>query len=43
MNLWKEISAGEDVPNVINVIIECPKGTKNKYEIDKATGLIKLD
>lgn len=43
MNLWHEISAGDDVPNIINVIIECPKGTKNKYEIDKETGLIKLD
>jgi inorganic pyrophosphatase len=27
----------------INVIIEIPKGSKNKYEIDKATGLIALD
>lgn len=43
MNLWHEISAGKDVPNVVNVIIECPKGSKNKYEIDKETGLIKLD
>lgn len=43
MNLWHEISAGENVPELINVIIECPKGSKNKYEIDKKTGLIKLD
>lgn len=43
MNLWHEIPSGEDAPDVINVIIECPKGTKNKYEIDKETGLIKLD
>ncbi|MGK2849085.1 MAG: inorganic diphosphatase [Minisyncoccota bacterium] len=43
MNLWHEISAGKDVPHSINVIIECPKGSKNKYEIDKETGLIKLD
>lgn len=43
MNLWHEISAGKDIPNVVNVIIECPKGSKNKYEIDKETGLIKLD
>lgn len=43
MNLWHEISSGEDAPDIINVIIECPKGTKNKYEIDKETGLIKLD
>lgn len=43
MNLWHEISAGDNTPDVINVIIECPKGSKNKYEIDKETGLIKLD
>lgn len=43
MNLWQDISAGEHVPEIVNVIIECPKGSKNKYEIDKATGLIKLD
>ncbi len=43
MNLWHEISAGKDVPNTVNVIIEVPKGSKNKYEIDKETGLIKLD
>ncbi|HMN19351.1 MAG TPA: inorganic diphosphatase [Candidatus Moranbacteria bacterium] len=43
MNLWHEISAGENVPEKINVIIECPKGSKNKYEIDKETGLICLD
>lgn len=43
MNLWHEISAGKDVPNIINVIVECPKGSKNKYEIDKENGLIKLD
>ncbi len=43
MNLWHEISAGEDIPNVINMIVEIPNGSKNKYEIDKETGMIKLD
>lgn len=43
MNLWHEISAGDDAPDIINVIIECPKGSKNKYEIDKENGLIRLD
>ncbi|MCR4276107.1 MAG: inorganic diphosphatase, partial [Candidatus Parcubacteria bacterium] len=27
----------------MNVVIEIPKGSHNKYEIDKATGIIKLD
>ena len=43
MNLWHEISAGDKTPELINVIVEIPKGSKNKYEIDKETGLIKLD
>ena len=43
MNLWHDISCGKNVPNIINVIVEIPKGSKNKYEIDKETGLIKLD
>lgn len=43
MNLWRDVSCGENVPNSINVIIEIPKGSKNKYEIDKESGLIKLD
>jgi inorganic pyrophosphatase len=43
MNLWREISCGEDVPSMINVIVEIPKGSKNKYEIDKESGLIRLD
>lgn len=43
MNLWHDLSLGDKSPNEFNVIIECPKGSKNKYEIDKETGLIKLD
>ncbi len=41
MNLWHEIEPG--TKDSINVIIEINKGSKNKYEIDKKTGLIALD
>ena len=41
MNLWHDIDAGTD--DEINVIVEIPRGSKNKYEIDKKTGLIALD
>ncbi|MBY0539515.1 inorganic diphosphatase [Patescibacteria group bacterium] len=41
MNLWHDIEPGE--ADAMNVIIETPKGSHNKYEIDKKTGLIKLD
>ncbi len=43
MNLWHDIPLGDNAPEEINVIIEVPKGSNNKYEIDKTTGLIKLD
>lgn len=43
MNLWHDVPLGDDAPNEFNVIIEIPKGSNNKYEIDKETGLIKLD
>lgn len=41
MNLLHDIAPG--TPESINVIIEINKGAKNKYEIDKATGIIALD
>ncbi|MBY0110878.1 inorganic diphosphatase [Patescibacteria group bacterium] len=41
MNLWHDVDAG--TKDAINVIIEVPKGSANKYEIDKKTGMIKLD
>ena len=43
MNLLHDISAGKNVPESINVIIEIPKGSKNKYELDKETGLMSRD
>ena len=41
MNLLHDIAPG--TKDSINVIIEIPKGSKNKYEVDKKTGLISLD
>ncbi len=41
MNLIKEIPAG--TAEEMNVIVEINKGSKNKYEIDKKSGLIALD
>ncbi|MCE9585397.1 inorganic diphosphatase [Candidatus Nomurabacteria bacterium] len=43
MNLWHDITIGKNSPEEFNCIIEIPKGSHNKYEIDKETGLIKLD
>ena len=43
VNMWHDISYGDKAPNEINVIIEIPAGSKDKYELDKETGLIMLD
>jgi inorganic pyrophosphatase len=42
-NPWHDVSPGKDVPKTVNGIIEIPKGSKGKYELDKATGLLRLD
>ncbi len=41
MNLLHDIDSG--TKEAMNVIVEIPKDSHNKYEIDKATGVIKLD
>ncbi len=40
---WHEVSIGDNPPEYVNGIIEIPKGSRAKYEIDKDSGLIKLD
>ena len=40
---WHQVSPGDNIPEVVNAIIEIPKGSKAKYEIDKDSGLLKLD
>ena len=40
---WHSVSIGESSPEVVNGIIEIPKNTRAKYEIDKDSGLLKLD
>ena len=37
------IAPGKDVPNYINVVIEIPKGSKVKYEVDKESGAVFVD
>lgn len=40
---WHETSIGKNPPEFVNAIIEIPKGSRAKYEVDKESGLIKLD
>ncbi len=42
-NFWHDIESGSDIPEIINVIVEIPKGSMNKYEYDKKHNMIKLD
>jgi inorganic pyrophosphatase len=40
---WHDVTPGEDIPQEFNSVIEIPSGSSVKYELDKASGLIKLD
>jgi inorganic pyrophosphatase len=40
---WHETSIGQNPPEFVNGLIEIPKGSRAKYEVDKESGLIKLD
>ncbi len=42
-NPWHTVSPGEKVPEIVNGIIEIPKGSRAKYELDKESGLLILD
>ena len=43
MHPWHDVDLGKDVPKLIPVVIEVPMGSKIKYELDKKSGLIKID
>jgi len=43
VNPWHDVEVGDDAPEEVNVIIEIPKNSTLKYELDKKTGLMKLD
>ena len=43
MNIWHDLSPKRVKPEDFVALIEIPKGSKNKYELDKETGLILLD
>lgn len=43
MNIWHDISPDRISPEKYIAVIEIAKGSKNKYELDKETGLIILD
>ncbi len=40
---FAHVPPGTDLPLVVHAIIEIPKGSRNKFEVDKKTGLMRLD
>jgi inorganic pyrophosphatase len=40
---WHDIEVGSEAPEVVQAVIEIPKGSKVKYELDKKTGLLRVD
>src|SRR5437763_17138679 len=40
---YSEIAPGPDIPKVVHAIVEIPKGRRSKFEVDKQTGLLRLD
>ena len=43
MNIWHDISSDRVKPEDFTAVIEIAKGGKNKYELDKETGMLRLD
>ena len=40
---WHGVPPGDQAPRIVNAVIEIPQGSRAKYEIDKASGLLRLD
>jgi inorganic pyrophosphatase len=40
---WHSLSPVTESPSILNAVIEIPKGSKVKYELDKKSGLIMVD
>ena len=40
---WHDVPIGDEAPEEFTALIEIPKGSKIKYELDKEAGLLKVD
>ncbi|KAM7277515.1 hypothetical protein ACFE04_019381 [Oxalis oulophora] len=40
---WHDLEIGPQAPKIFNCVVEITKGSKVKYELDKKTGMIKVD
>jgi inorganic pyrophosphatase len=42
-NPWHDLSAGPEAPEIVEAVIEIPKESRTKYELDKDSGMLRLD
>ncbi len=40
---WHDVSPGDKLPSEFNAVIEIPSGSSVKYELDKPSGLLRMD
>lgn len=40
---WHDVTPGENIPREFTAVVEIPMGSSVKYELDKKTGLLRLD
>lgn len=43
INPWHDLPVGAHPPDTVTAVVEIPAGSKNKYELDKPSGLFRLD
>ncbi len=43
MHPWHDLDPGADDPDLVTCVVEIPAGSTVKYELDKATGLLRVD
>lgn len=43
LNPWHDLPPGPSAPDQMTVVVEITRGSRNKYELDKASGIFKLD
>jgi inorganic pyrophosphatase len=43
IHYWHDLPPGPHPPEVVTAVVEIPFGSRNKYELDKKTGIMKLD
>src|SRR6202021_2195205 len=43
LHAWHDVSPGDDLPRDFQAVIEIPLGSNVKYELDKASGMLRVD